>query len=108
MNTNQASLPAVSRDYSNKKSAVLLIDNFKIGITASWRKVASSIIETGRLLLDAEQQLDRAGFTALRKHLVENCIMSESVISKLLGIARNSVLSAPENISLLPASYATL
>lgn len=108
MNTNQASLPAVSRDYSNKKSAVLLIDNFKVGITASWRKVASSIVETGRLLLDAEQQLDRAGFTALRKHLVENCIMSESVISKLLGIARNSVLSAPENISLLPASYATL
>lgn len=108
MSINQASLPAATSDIYRAKNAVLLVENFKLGITASWRKVASSIIETGRLLLDAERQLDRAGFTALRKYLVENCIMSESVISKLLGIARNSVLSAPENVSLLPASYATL
>jgi hypothetical protein len=108
MMNNQTSLPAARCDISTKKSSVLLIDNFKVGIAASWRKVASSIIETGQLLLDAEQQLDRAGFAALRKHLVENGIMSESVISKLLGIARNSVLSAPENVPQLPASYATL
>ncbi len=65
-------------------------------------------METGRLLLQAEEQLDRAGFSAIRKHLVENGIMSETVISKLLKIARNSVLSAPENVPLLPGSYATL
>lgn len=99
---------AASAEISYDQNASLMVECFKTGIVACWRKVASSIIETGQLLLDAEQQLDRAGFTALRKHLVESGIMSESVISKLLGIARNSVLSAPENVPQLPASYATL
>jgi hypothetical protein len=93
---------------SYEQNAVSLVEQFQFGIVASWRKVAFSIIETGRLLLEAEEQLDRAGFTAIRKHLVENGIMSESVISKLLGIARNKVLSAPDNVPLLPGSYATL
>ena len=57
MMNNQTSLPAARCDISTKKSSVLLVDNFKVGIAASWRKVASSIIETGQLLLDAEQQL---------------------------------------------------
>jgi hypothetical protein len=65
-------------------------------------------METSRLLLQAEEQLDRAGFSTIRKHLVENGIMSETVISKLLKIARNTVLSAPDNVLLLPGSYATL
>lgn len=95
-------------DISYKQEPDLLVDEFKVGIIASWRKVASSIIETARLLLQAEEQLDRAGFTAIRKHLVDNGIMSETVISKLLKIARNSVLSAPANVPLLPGSYATL
>lgn len=95
-------------DISYKQEPDLLVDEFKVGIVASWRKVASSIIETARLLLQAEEQLDRAGFTAIRKHLVDNGIMSETVISKLLKIARNAVLSAPDNVPLLPGSYATL
>lgn len=93
---------------SYEQNAVSLVEQLQFGIVASWRKVASSIMETGRLLLQAEEQLDRAGFSTIRKHLVENGIMSETVISKLLKIARNSVLSAPENVPLLPGSYATL
>jgi hypothetical protein len=93
---------------SYEQEVVSLVEQFQFGIVASWRKVASSIMETGRLLLQAEEQLDRAGFSTIRKHLVENGIMSETVISKLLKIARNSVLSAPDNIPLLPGSYATL
>jgi len=93
---------------SYEQEVVSPIERFQFGIVASWRKVASSIMETGRLLLQAEEQLDRAGFSTIRKHLVENGIMSETVISKLLKIARNSVLSAPDNVPLLPGSYATL
>lgn len=93
---------------SYEQEVVSPVEQFQFGIVASWRKVASSIMETGRLLLQAEEQLDRAGFSTIRKHLVENGIMSETVISKLLKIARNSVLSAPDNIPLLPGSYATL
>lgn len=93
---------------SYEQEVISPVEQFQFGIVASWRKVASSIMETGRLLLQAEEQLDRAGFSTIRKHLVENGIMSETVISKLLKIARNSVLSAPDNVPLLPGSYATL
>ena len=93
---------------SYEQEVVSPVEQFQFGIVASWRKVASSIMETGRLLLQAEEQLDRAGFSTIRKHLVENGIMSETVISKLLKIARNTVLSAPDNVPLLPGSYATL
>lgn len=103
-----AAANALSADISYEQNVVSLVEQFQFGIIASWRKVASSIMETGRLLLQAEAQLDRAGFTAIRKHLVDNGIMSETVISKLLKIARNTVLSAPDNLPLLPASYATL
>jgi len=102
--TNPTAIPNISHE----RNAVSVVEQFQFGIIASWRKVASSIMETGRLLLQAEEQLDRAGFSTIRKHLVENGIMSETVISKLLKIARNSVLSAPENVPLLPGSYATL
>ena len=93
---------------SYEQEVVSPVEQFQFGIVASWRKVASSIMETSRLLLQAEGQLDRAGFSTIRKHLVENGIMSETVISKLLKIARNTVLSAPDNVPLLPGSYATL
>jgi hypothetical protein len=93
---------------SYEQEVVSPVEQFQFGIVTSWRKVASSIMETSRLLLQAEEQLDRAGFSTIRKHLVENGIMSETVISKLLKIARNSVLSAPDNVPLLPGSYATL
>jgi hypothetical protein len=93
---------------SYEQEVVSPVEQFQFGIVASWRKVASSIMETGRLLLQAEEQLDRAGFSTIRKHLVEKGIMSETVISKLLKIARNTVLSAPDNVLLLPGSYATL
>jgi hypothetical protein len=93
---------------SYEQEVISPVEQFQFGIVASWRKVASSIMETGRLLLQAEEQLDRAGFSTIRKHLVENGIMSETVISKLLKIARNTVLSAPDNVLLLPGSYATL
>ncbi len=102
--TNTAAVANISYE----QSAVSLVEQFQSGIVASWTKVASCSRETGRLLLQAEEQLDRAGFSTIRKHLVENGIMSETVISKLLKIARNSVLSAPENVPLLPGSYATL
>lgn len=98
----------VIANISDGKNAISLVEQFQLGIVSSWRKVASSIMETGRLLVQAEEQLDRSGFSRIRKNLVEQGIMSETVISKLLKIARNSVLSAPENVPLLPGSYATL
>lgn len=77
-------------------------------ISAVWRKAAASIIETGSLLIDAEQALNFDEYRRLVNYLVESEGMSASVISKLRMIARNPVLTKPENIGLLPPSYATL
>lgn len=77
-------------------------------ISSAWRKAAASIIETGSLLIDAEHSLSFDEYRRLVNYLVESEGMSASVISKLRMIARNPVLTKPENIGLLPPSYATL
>ena len=71
-------------------------------------KLAETILETGRALLDAERDLPRAQYRELKSYLTDNRIISETVISKLRTIASNSVLAAPENTPRLPSSYATL
>lgn len=85
-----------------------LLEEMKIEVQASWRKAASSIIETAILLLKAENTLCRADSVSLTKYLEQSNILSGSVISKLRQIARNTVLTDPGNILMLPSSYATL
>ena len=85
-----------------------LLDHYRVRITGSWMKLAETILETGRALLDAERDLPRAQYRELKSYLTDNRIISETVISKLRTIASNSVLAAPENTPRLPSSYATL
>lgn len=81
-------------------------------IGKTWHKAAASIIETGQLLLNAELKFDNEGagdrYQALVNKLVSDWKMNPSTISKLRGIAKNKLLTQPENIPLLPPSYATL
>lgn len=105
--TTVAAANALSADVSYVKSP-MSVDDYGVTISRSWRKVVSGILETGRLLLDAQERLTREEFTQLRQRLSDDGVMSNSVISKLMGVASNAVLSAPANLPLLPASYATL
>lgn len=105
--TTVAAANALSADISYVKSPIS-VDDYGVTISRSWRKVVSGILETGRLLLDAQERLTREEFTQLRQRLSDDGVMSNSVISKLMGVASNAVLSAPANLPLLPASYATL
>lgn len=84
------------------------IEEYRNKVTASWKKATEGIIDTGLYLLEAEESLGKIGFRDLRRELEDNNIMSSSVISKIMGIARNPVLTNPEYRSNLPPSYATL
>jgi len=93
---------------SFEKTLTDAVQGFTVRIVASWKKVAASIIETGRVLLEAEQKLTRTEWVMMRKELTEQGIMSDPVISKLLGIARHNALCAPDNAARLPGSFTTL
>ena len=77
-------------------------------IAASWRNAATSIVETGRLINLAEEELSPSDYRTLRIYLVENSGLSQSVVSKLKTIARNPTLLNPDYQAKLPPSYATL
>ena len=61
--------------------------DFAALINTSWRKGAAAIIETARLILDAQAELDRDVFDSLLR-LRLDC--GDSVARKLLCIAKNS------------------
>lgn len=102
----QQRYPLMTEVISYRKNE--LVEQFTLKIASAWHKATESIIETGKYLLDAEQQLSKAEFRDLRRTLEDKRIMSGSVISKILGIARNQVLTNPEYQNFLPPSYATL
>ena len=72
-------------------------------INTSWRKGAAAIIETGRLILDAQAELDRDVFNSLLK-LRLDC--GDSVARKLLCIAKNPIICAHGHK--LPSCWTTI
>jgi hypothetical protein len=72
-------------------------------INTAWRKSAQSFIDVGRYLNEAKEELDRDQFNSLLKFKLA---FSESTAKKLLGIARNPILSS--HVNSLPPCYSTL
>ena len=83
-------------------------DDYFSKICGSWYKAAQSIIETGKFLLEAKEQLGSSKFAALRRQLEDQNIMSNTTISKIMKIAENTVLIKAEYQKYLPPSYETL
>lgn len=77
-------------------------------IATAWHKATESILEVGRLLLDAKEELSVVEFRELKRGLIEARIMSPSTLSKLQRIAGNAILTKPDYQELLPPSYETL
>jgi N6-adenosine-specific RNA methylase IME4 len=75
-------------------------------ICAAWRRSAESIIETGRLLIQAKEELGHGNW--------ENMIEGGRVPFKirmaecLMEIARDERLSKPQTIALLPGDWSTI
>lgn len=84
------------------------LDEFTDAIRGSWNKAIQSVIDTAQMVKRAEDQLGRKQLNELKRRLEQDRIMSGPTFSKLAKIASNPVLTEPDNIHLLPPSYATL
>jgi hypothetical protein len=74
-------------------------------INEAWQKSVEGVLEAGRLLLEAKEELQHGTF--------ENMIRLElnfglRTAQMLMGIAANPTLSNPKHVSLLPPSWGTL
>jgi Protein of unknown function (DUF3102) len=74
-------------------------------ITSCWQKAVTSIIETGRELIAAQDDLDHGEFGKL---VEEKLPFSSRTAQRLMAIARNPIISNPTHVSHLPPSWGTL
>lgn len=95
-------------DLSKMKNSTMSVDEFSFAIQGSWNKAIGSVIETAQMVKRAEEELDRRQLAQLKRRLEQDRIMSGPTFSKLAKIAANHVLTAPDNLTRLPPSYATL
>ena len=78
----------------NGKATALTVDHFAELITASWRKAVTSIIETGRLLIQAKAKLDHGEFLRMfSNRLVQGSVpFGPRTAEMLMTIARNELI----------------
>jgi hypothetical protein len=75
---------------------------FESAIAAEWRKQVPSIVETGRWIIEAQEELPRQIFWALHMPF------SKRTAQALKRIAKHPVLSNPAHHGALPACWRTL
>src|SRR5262249_19271059 len=74
-------------------------------INAAWGKQVESIIETGKYLIEAHDEMDRHSFEAM---VQQKLIVSPSTARKLIVTARNPILANCAHWHKLPPSWGTL
>lgn len=95
----------IAKNISYTKKEVV---QFATEIASAWHRATKSILEVGKLLLDAKERLSPAEFRELKRGLTDAKIISSSTLSKLQKIAGNAILTKPDYQELLPPSYETL
>src|SRR5216684_7762077 len=81
------------------------VDHFAKKIQTAWQKAVSSILETGRLLIQAKQELAYGEFLLM---IEERLPFGARTAQMLMRIAEHPVLSNTKFISHLPPSWGTL
>jgi Protein of unknown function (DUF3102) len=74
-------------------------------ITAAWQNTVHNIIETGRLLIEAKDDIGHGGFQEMIRTELP---FGPNTAQRLIQIAENPVLSNAAHVPLLPASWGTL
>jgi hypothetical protein len=74
-------------------------------ITASWNKQIETILATGRLLLEAKEELQHGQFQAM---IARELPFGPRTAQMLMTVAKHPVLSNAKYISHLPPSWSTL
>ena len=90
---------------SIQKDVDVKVDKYIAEITASWQKAVSSILETGRLLIQAKAELPHGKFGTM---IEEKLPFGARTAQMLMVIAGHPVLSNAKCISHLPPHWATL
>jgi hypothetical protein len=74
-------------------------------ITAAWQNTVHNIIQTGRLLIEAKDDIGYGGFQEMIRAELP---FGPNTAQRLMQIAENPVLSNAAHVPLLPASWGTL
>ena len=80
------------------------IQDYKKQITENWQKSLESVMKVANLLVGAKQELDKKEWY----YLINELPFTKSTTSKLLCIGKDKRIVDPENLAILPFSYATL
>lgn len=73
-------------------------------VTDAWQKAVSSIVETGRRLIEAKDRVSPDAW----QDTIDRLPFSQATVSKLMVIARHPDLSNYSHVNNLPASWGTL
>ena len=95
----------------DQKAAKPTVQFFVKEIAATWRKSVENIIDTGRLLIRAKQELSHGKFQKMfgdKSSLDDKLPFSLRKAEMLMKIAEHPVISDPKLVSLLPPSWSTL
>jgi hypothetical protein len=74
-------------------------------INAAWRKQTASIIETGKYLIEAHDEMERTSFEAM---VQQKLTFGPSTARKLIVIARHPILTNCAHVHKWPPSWGTL
>ena len=83
---------------------MLPVSHYVQQITENWKKSLESVLNVARLLVEAEQKLNKKEWRTLVKELP----FSKSITSRLLSVGKDKRITDPVHLSILPFSYATL
>lgn len=97
--------PAETNGNSHAK---MTTDDWASAITASWQKAVESIIQTGKLLIEAKAALRAEVGYGSWGEIVEKLPFSWRTADYLMAIAEHPVLSDSQFIANLPPSWGTL
>ena len=73
-------------------------------ISIAWQKILGAILETGRLLIEAKQQVSHGRW----QEVAENLPFSQRTAQDLMRIAGDKRLANPQHAALLPPAWTTL
>ena len=74
-------------------------------ISAAWQKAVEAIVETGRLLIEAKQELRHGQFESMVQLKLP---FTPSTARRLMAIAQHPVISNRAHVHVLPPSWGTL
>jgi Protein of unknown function (DUF3102) len=105
MSTNGKTKQSLNGKGATETSGHKAADEFVKRISASWEKAVASIIETGRLLIEAKQELPHGAF----QRMIDNRLpFGRRTAQMLMKIAEHPVLGKAKNFSHLPPSWSAL